>query len=63
MDTIEKICLAIAIGIFAVLSGALGYTLGQNNIRKEALLLGHAHYAYNSEGAPLFKWNECIQMH
>ncbi len=63
MDTFEKIALSIAIGTLAGLSGLLGYSLGQNNIRKEALLLGHAHYAYTSEGAPLFKWSECIQMH
>jgi len=63
MDTFEKIALSIAIGTLIGLSGLLGYSLGQNNIRKEALLLGHAHYAYNSEGAPLFKWSECIQLH
>ena len=63
MDNIEKIALVIAIGTLTGLTGLLGYSLGQNNIRKEALLLGHAHYAYNSEGAPLFKWSECIQLH
>lgn len=62
MDNVEKICVA-AIVVIVLVAALAGYAVGQNNIQKEAILLGHAHYAYNSEGAPLFKWNECIQMH
>jgi hypothetical protein len=63
MDTIDKVFIALAIAIFTGLACLLTYTVGQSDIRKEALLLGHAHYAYDSKGSPVFKWNECIQMH
>ena len=49
MDNIEKIALVIAIGTLTGLTGLLGYSLGQNNIRKEAILHGHARYAYKSD--------------
>ncbi len=62
MDNVEKICVA-AIVVIVLVAALAGYAVGQNNVQKEAILLGHAHYAYKSDGAPVFKWNECIQMH
>ena len=61
MNTTDKIFIALAIAVLTGLTGVMSYSIGQNSIRKEALLLGHAHYAYDSNGAPVFKWSECIQ--
>ena len=58
MNTTEKV-LMVAIAIFV--SAMLGYAVGKNNVRQEAFLNGHAVYVYDSEGTPIFKWNECIQ--
>jgi hypothetical protein len=58
MNTTEKV-LMVAIGIFV--SAMLGYAVGKNNVRQEALLNGHGVYVYGSDGMPNFKWNECIQ--
>ena len=63
MDTFEKVYLGVAIAVVVLLTGLIGLETGRNIIRKEALLLGHAHYAYDSNGVAIFKWSECIQMH
>ncbi len=60
MDYVEKTCVA-AIAIIVMVAALVGYEIGRDSIRKEAILLGHAHYSYDHEGSAKFKWSECIQ--
>jgi len=60
MDNVEKACVA-AIVIIVLVAALAGYEVGRNSIRKEAILLGHAHYSYTHDGSAKFKWSECIQ--
>ena len=49
MDNTDKALLAIAFGLTALLSFILGHETGQNGVRKEALLIGHAQYIADSD--------------
>jgi hypothetical protein len=60
MDNFEKACV-VAIATIVLVAAFTGYVMGRDSIRKEAILLGHAHYSYNHEGSVKFKWSECIQ--
>jgi hypothetical protein len=50
--------LSFLAGIFLIAPPA--HEAGKNSMRKEALLQGHAHHAYDSDGLAHFKWSECI---
>ena len=58
MDTTDKALLAIGATLFALILALLGHEIGRKSVRKEALLLGHAHYVTDNDGDPQFTWKK-----
>jgi hypothetical protein len=58
MDNTEKVLITILIAVTAVLAGTIGFEIGRQGARKEALLLGHAHYETDNDGHPQFTWTK-----
>ncbi len=47
---------AVAVTLFVVALSPVDQ--GREEIRREAVLKGHAEYAPDADGAPVFKWKE-----
>ena len=58
MDTIDKVLITVLIAITTISAGIIGYEIGRQGARKEALLLGHAHYETDNDGRPQFTWTK-----
>lgn len=59
-DSVESMaCFAIgAILIVVVVIASDPVEDGREQIRREAVLKGHAEYTYDKDGAPVFTWKE-----
>ena len=44
---------------FVALSTVIGLDRGENLMREEAVLKGHAEWVADQSGKPAFKWREC----
>ena len=58
METSDKVMLGIVITLGVLIALSLGIAIGEHRIRKEALLIGHAHYQHDNDGAAQFTWNK-----
>jgi hypothetical protein len=45
--------------LFVALSTVIGLHRGENLMREEAVLKGHAEWVADQSGKPAFKWKEC----
>jgi hypothetical protein len=58
MDNTDKALLTIAFCLGVFIAFVLGLEIGKNNVRKEALLIGHAQYIADSDGNAKFTWTK-----
>jgi hypothetical protein len=59
-DTIEIFLVALVVFI-AVVAAVVGFKIGQQDVHREAIRVGVAHYEASAAGTPEFVWNKPVK--